>query len=1387
MRQEDRYQSSQWQGLIGRFHADGLGLGGWTLSSNHFYEADRDAVYYGDGTRRTSASLPDISTVVGAIAHDVVALATGPDGSIYWDCASTFGATQIVGFRPTESSLSSPGHRLLAQTTSPASPATKDPLFSHRWKRSPALAVGPDGSVYLEEGVVQEAAKGAIVQRVTPDGLIHAFAFNGSGPSGYNDSFGDYGPATTAECEVGSSLAVASDGSVYIACQFAVRKVDPGGLISTVFATDSSQAYLAVAVGADDTVYFTSSGGISKVQVDGTVLQLAGYDGASSSTCPAADGALALGACITAVSIAVNRGGSIYFFDRAASELRKTDINGFLSTVAGHLANGDNTVGASGAIATQTRLGLGFNNTVPMSVAPDGTIYIGNGLDQIRHISSALPGYGASQYVVPTEDGRSVDIFDSTGRHEQRADAVTGVTQSQFAYYGSGQLASITDSNGLATSLTFGTNTVTITSPYGVATQLALDANGMLQTMTDPLGNVWRMTYAPGGLLTSFTTPNQNLHTMTYDVDGRLLKDTRPDGASFTVTPQFGASGSSTSITTALGVTTSHSIQTTTPGLVSRSTTNPAGLTATATQTSQSSTTTTVPDGTTTSVTVGPDPRFGALSPVVTSEVTTLPSGLSSTTSVARTATLDTSSALTQWTEATTVNGNTWTTAYDVATRTFTATSPMGRVTTTLLDGTGRPTQMTMAEVAATFLTYDPQGRLQTSTQGAFTLAGQEEPRRWTFGYDPNGYPSITTDPLAVATSYVNDPLGHPTTTLLPDGKGGTRTLQAGFDGDSNQTSETLPSLAEHQFTYTSVDAIASYVPPSIDATPWSTSYGYDGDGRIHLETRPDGSTITYGYDPAGRLSTTTYPQGVATRGYDPTTGQLTSLSSSTGVALGMTYDGFLAKSTTWSGTVAGALVFGYDTSFRMTTQTLNGASLTFGYDTDNLMTEAGAETITRDPQNGRVQGTTLGGVTDTYGYDPNGALASYVAQYGGTTVYAETIVRRDGDGRILEKTDAVGAVSHDWVYQYDTAGRLTDVAEDGVAESHYEYDVDDNRLSFMSPSGTTYGTYDVQDRLQTYGGATYGYGANGELQSKTSGAGTTSYSYDVFGNLLSATLADGTALGYVVDGQNRRVGTLVNGTLTAGFLYQDQLNAVAQLDGTGNLVSRFVFGSKPNVPDYFTSTAGTFRILSDHLGSPRLVVNTANGSVVEEIDYDEFGNVTSDIAPGTIPFGFAGGLYDQNTGLMRFGARDYNPSVGRWTSKDPLKLAAAMNLYGYVLNDPVDFGDPRGLDAPGCNPIISGILGYDPGCGGLPPAPSPAPTPPPPAECPSPEPQGWCASTGTGNGICSRTLSTKCTFQCPGQMGYSKTVPRGAQNDGYECNYPNQSISPATTCPPFG
>jgi RHS repeat-associated protein len=128
-----------------------------------------------------------------------------------------------------------------------------------------------------------------------------------------------------------------------------------------------------------------------------------------------------------------------------------------------------------------------------------------------------------------------------------------------------------------------------------------------------------------------------------------------------------------------------------------------------------------------------------------------------------------------------------------------------------------------------------------------------------------------------------------------------------------------------------------------------------------------------------------------------------------------------------------------------------------------------------------------------------------------------------------------------------------------------------------------------------------------------------------------------------------------------------------------------------------------TYRIVADQLGSVRLVVRSTDGVVVQRIDYDEFGRVTQNTAPGFQPFGFAGGLYDEQTGFVRFGRRDYDALVGRWTAKDPVmfwfgrqesSLALGRrgisfsvapfgvdgNLYAYVSSDPINFVDPLGL-----------------------------------------------------------------------------------------------------------
>jgi len=112
-------------------------------------------------------------------------------------------------------------------------------------------------------------------------------------------------------------------------------------------------------------------------------------------------------------------------------------------------------------------------------------------------------------------------------------------------------------------------------------------------------------------------------------------------------------------------------------------------------------------------------------------------------------------------------------------------------------------------------------------------------------------------------------------------------------------------------------------------------------------------------------------------------------------------------------------------------------------------------------------------------------------------------------------------------------------------------------------------------------------------------------------------------------------------------------------------------------------------------LGSPKLVVDISDGSVAQKMDYDAFGNIIEDSNSGFQPFGFAGGIYDLDTKLTRFGARDYDTQIGRWTAKDPILFAGGdTNLFGYVVNDPVNWIDITGL-AIGDNPPPP--PGYDP------------------------------------------------------------------------------------------
>jgi RHS repeat-associated protein len=486
-----------------------------------------------------------------------------------------------------------------------------------------------------------------------------------------------------------------------------------------------------------------------------------------------------------------------------------------------------------------------------------------------------------------------------------------------------------------------------------------------------------------------------------------------------------------------------------------------------------------------------------------------------------------------------------------------------------------------------------------------------------------------------------------------------------------------------HGFAYTPVDLPSLYQPPALPGGGSATTYAYDLDRALGTVLRPDGQAIALDYDGAGRLASIETPQGAITLSRVSGTDKVASLTTSGGSTIAYAYDGFLPTGTTWTGPVAGSVARTYDADFRIAGRSVNGgAPTTFAYDGDGLLVRAGSLVLGRDAATGLVTGTSLGQLATQQSYNAFGELASWTASMAGAPLMSVQL-GRDALGRIAAKTETIAGETTAFAYSYDLAGRLTDASRNGALVGHYEYDANGNRLAYQGTFGPAQASYDNQDRLLSYGDLTFTYTAAGELQTKSQGGQTVTYAYDPLGSLRSVQMPDDLAIEYVLDGANRRIGKRVNGTLVQGFLYQDLLKPIAELDGLGSIVSLFVYGSRPNVPEYLVKAGTTYRIVADHLGSPRLVIDVGTGTVAQRLDYDEFGRVILDTNAGFQPFGFAGGLYDPQTGLVRFGARDYDPEVGRWTTRDPILFrGGSLNLYAYALNDPVNRVDSDGLSA---------------------------------------------------------------------------------------------------------
>ena len=395
------------------------------------------------------------------------------------------------------------------------------------------------------------------------------------------------------------------------------------------------------------------------------------------------------------------------------------------------------------------------------------------------------------------------------------------------------------------------------------------------------------------------------------------------------------------------------------------------------------------------------------------------------------------------------------------------------------------------------------------------------------------------------------------------------------------------------------------------------------------------------------------------------------------GQSISFTYAGGYVTGLDWSGVATGTYTYTYGANTRLTGITLDAdPKITLGYDADGLLTQDGPFVFTRGGPRGNPTVVSDGTFTGTYAYDSHAAFSGRGAAVAGQDLYQEQFTYDDA-GRIRQKTETVLGATQSYTYTFDADGQLLTVWRDGTLREQYGYDANGNRTSRqLGADPVVTATHDIQDRLIQQDGVSYQFDDAGFLVQR----GSDTFQYSARGELRQAEVG-GQTVTYAYDGLGRRVGRTDAGGTTQ-YLYGNPeipFRITASRDPSG-VATVYTYDEGGRL---FALRRGDawYYVASDLLGTPRLVAD-AGGTVTKSLEYDAFGRLLSDSNPAfDLPVGFAGGLGDSVTGLVRFGARDYDPEAGRWTARDPVLFRGhQVNLYAYVGNNPVQMVDPWGV-----------------------------------------------------------------------------------------------------------
>jgi RHS repeat-associated protein len=601
----------------------------------------------------------------------------------------------------------------------------------------------------------------------------------------------------------------------------------------------------------------------------------------------------------------------------------------------------------------------------------------------------------------------------------------------------------------------------------------------------------------------------------------------------------------------------------------------------------------------------------------------------------------------------------------------------------------------------------------------------EEPPTSWTtikkIIYDRDGRISSESDNLGHTTSYQYDPLDRVIKTTYPDGTFATANWSGlnvtKYDENNNQRHEEYDAL--HRLTMVSemphltlycYDS-ANHLVETVDHPndwPTSTYYTYDNLGRLtKIDFQKDGASPLqpeiYTYDDAGNLKTKVNAKGTKTFNYEFMNGyRIKQVIEADGRTVNYTYDNnsnLLTQSWQYGSYINSYSYTNYDAhnkAHNITAQ-LDGNSFTFGYDYDLF----GRMTSISYPNRSNAV---------TYQYDDLDRLQA-IPGFVNSCTY-------DDDSKLTGMNYANG-INNTWIY-YSNNDRLSDISCGSFLNLHYNYDAvgnitqinndyynydNLNRLiwsgdkpysQMASATGTQWlysssgnigqiqkrsaGVvldsqilgYDRANRLWSKGNISYTNDSAGARTAKTVGGDTWYYSYD--GELrLNQVVKNGQVLEEnAYDGSGMRI-KKVSGGQTTYYIYGGN-NPIMEYTPSGNKYTYYIFAGNSLVAEEKDGVKKFYH--KDHLGSTR-VVTDASGNTVATYKFAPYGSVDSHTG-ADMKYGFTGKEGTADTGLIYFGARFYDPEVGRFTTMDP--AMDGLNYYTYANNNPIKNIDPNGL-----------------------------------------------------------------------------------------------------------